>query len=103
MDDFVPQIVQAMEVVASCGTASMRAAWPGVLRDALRRAGTQGLCLSQLWDELARRDVIESNVAHQRAMNNALEYLEAVGLAKRIAAKWFAVPVLPPLPLRSQS
>jgi len=90
MDDRVPQIAPD---VANCGDASMRAAWPGVLRDALRRAGLDGLFRTQLWDVLSKRDVIESNQAHQRAMDNALEYLEAVGLARRVGAKWFDIPL----------
>ena len=98
MEDFVPQVV---DVVASSGTASMYAAWPGVVRDALRRAGREGLYRFQIWDLLAARDAIEHRKSHERAMLDALEYLEHVGLANKVGARWYDVPALPLRP-RSQ-
>ena len=82
----------APEIVSE---AAMFGAWPGMIRDALREAGSKGLSRDAVVDLLGSRT--ESGwVKHPTEIDNALDYLVAVGLAKRQGNRWMDIPAHPP-------
>lgn len=82
----------APEIVSE---AAMFGAWPGIIRDALREAGSTGLSRDAIVDLLGSRT--ESGwVKHPTEIDNALDYLVEVGLACREGNRWVDIPTHPP-------
>lgn len=86
----VPQI---SDLQLGVSAASLYGAFPGTLRDALRQAGSSGLFWTQIVDALGS-EIKHELKAHSSAINNALDYLVAVGLARREGARWYEIPVI---------
>lgn len=75
--------------------ATMFGTWPIVIRDALREAGSRGLHRDAIVDLLACR--LESGwVKHGPEIDNALDYLVQVGVARHERLRYFDIPNHPP-------
>lgn len=92
-DAEVPQVTDVALAIES--HATLFGAFPGLIRDALRAASPSGMHRDAIVDHLnARTDAGE--VKYPIEIDNALDYLVVVGLARRAGTRWYDIPVHPP-------
>lgn len=93
LDADAPQITDVESAID--GEAAMFGAWPGMIRDSLREAGSKGLTRDTIVDLLGSRT--EAGwVKHGLEIDNALDYLAVVGLARCQGVLWFDIPTHAP-------
>lgn len=91
-DAEVPQVTDVALAIES--DATLFGAFPGLIRDGLRAAGPYGMHRNSIVDLLGAR-TSTGEAKHTIEIDNALDYLVAVGLASRCGGRWYDIPVYP--------